>query len=421
LRVRRDGFGWSSIVRDARALIADCRACVTNTVGKTPIAPATVFTNEKTVPNDVVHMDTMFFSHDADGTGESRAAVIIDRFSGYMAVYPLQAVNSECAADAMRDWIACFGAPTTVITDGGSEYQGSFEQLLSARSIEIVHGVPFNKSSNSIAEAAIKVLRGYARKISKGNFHGWVRDCKDAASAHNSRGSTFLSNTSPAEAFLGRRIDLNGRRPDIERHFADAEAQEAAERTKVLEALAEQAARRTTEYKDARTRDAEDRLVKIEKHLEQHGPPTKFEAGQLVVVKVPIKKYKMQPAYAWPPRVVSSVSKVGTITLLKTDRTGPDEDRKYRPHDLKMYTGTDPGAQFVVSDILAARWSRLWDDNDVELPLQVMYKVRWAGFKAQDDSWQLEADLPSSEHWKERMAALQATLPKTPVKGRARA
>lgn len=412
-RVRRDGFSWSSIVRDTRALIADCKACVINTVGKALIAPATVFTNEKTFPNDVIHIDTMFFSHEANGTGESRAVIIIDRFSGYIAVYPVPAVNSESAANALREWISSFGAPTTVVADGGSEFQGAFEQLLTTRGIKVVHGVPFNKSSNSIAESAIKVLRGYARKISNGDFHSWIRDCKDAASAHNSRGSEFLSNTSPAEVFLGRRIDLNGRRPDIEHHFANAEREEAAQRTAVLRALTEQAAHRVIEYRDARTRDAEDRLSKIEKHLEHHGPPTPLEVGQLVVIKVPIKKYKMQPAYSWPPQIIANVSKLGTITLLKTDRTGPDENRKYRPHDLKIYTGTDPGAQFVVADVLEARWSHLWDDNNVKLPPQIMYKVRWAGFKAQDDSWQVEADLPSSEHWKERMATLRAKLPKT--------
>lgn len=413
-RVRRDGFGWPSLIRDARALLADCRACVTNNITPAPIAPATVYTNEKTFPGDIIHMDSLFFSHDNAGSGESRAAVIIDRFSGFVAVYQLRAVSSTETANAMLEWITNFGAPRIVITDGGSEYQGEFAQLLSERGIALVHGTPYNKTANSLAENIIKVLRGYARKLSNGDLNNWVRDCKAAASAHNSRGSTFLSGTSPAEVFLGRRIDLNGRRPDIERDFRALEL--AEHRDVVLDEIAQQATRRVAEFKAAVGRDEHDRTAKAARLLEERGPPTHFEPGQLVLVKVPIKKFKMQPAYNWPPRRVHSVSKVGTITLERPGRDGPDLTRKYRPHDLKLFHGSDPGPQFVVEDILEARWSRVWGEDNRELPAQVMYKVRWEGYSHADDTWQAEEDLPKADYWVERMAALRAALPTAPPK-----
>ena len=53
---------------------------------------------------------------------ERYITVIIDRFSGFVQMYPLQHISATSTAWCLMKWCHLFGAPNFVLSDNGSDF-----------------------------------------------------------------------------------------------------------------------------------------------------------------------------------------------------------------------------------------------------------------------------------------------------------
>ena len=128
--------------------------------------------------------------------------IIIDSHSKWIEVFPMKSATSAATVHYLRQLIAQFGIPETIMSDNGMQFVATeFKEFCQLNGIRHVQTTPYHPSSNGLAERAVQVFKQGMRKQSMGSIHDKIARLlfQYCITPHSTTGTT------PAEILLGRR------------------------------------------------------------------------------------------------------------------------------------------------------------------------------------------------------------------------
>jgi hypothetical protein len=89
----------------------------------------------------------------------------VEHFSKHIELIPLRNKTAEETAAAAAEVFCRFAAPAEVVTDGGGEWEGAFEELLDSCFIDHRVTSPNHPQANGLSERVVQVLKQGLRKL----------------------------------------------------------------------------------------------------------------------------------------------------------------------------------------------------------------------------------------------------------------
>ena len=129
--------------------------------------------------------------------------VVIDSHSKWIEVFPMKSATSAATVRYLRQLIAQFGIPETIVSDNGTQFVATeFKEFCQQNGIRHIQTAPYHPSSNRLAERAVQVFKHGVRKQSSGSIHDKIARVlfQYRTTPHSTTGIT------PAELLLGRKL-----------------------------------------------------------------------------------------------------------------------------------------------------------------------------------------------------------------------
>jgi hypothetical protein len=156
--------GWTTIRKDVTTFIRKCPCCQKMALLKQHIATRP-FTTASYGLYDQVAIDTIG-PLPASEDGNKYILTIIDTFSRWVELIPTKDTGSETAAKAMLQFIGRYGAPSSFLTDNGTQFVNkTVKELLKLVEIEHCTIHPYSHEENGIVERANKEVMRHLRDI----------------------------------------------------------------------------------------------------------------------------------------------------------------------------------------------------------------------------------------------------------------
>jgi len=322
-----------------------------------------------------------------DEYGMTMIIVIIDNFSRFVDLYPCNTTAAEGAADALLNFCGRYGTPNTIRTDRGPSFKNEIIAELT-KTLGINHHLvtAYSKEENAINERVNKeVLRHlrniiFERRVGKkwSKYLPLVQRIINT-SKHSATGLTPVQIVfpNPSNACQLDRGIL-AQKGDI---LLSAYMKELMEAQSQIIAIAEH-----------------NLTVKDSKHLEKYSKErTKFEIGSYVLVGHRLQglrrgpKSKLLPFLRGPMKIIgwdekntyhvqNLINQVVTSHNVTNLRPFLYDERTLTP----LQTATaDTLDEFIVEKVLEMR-----GDPRSQLRKTLQFKVRWAGYGPEDDTWE---------------------------------
>lgn len=147
---------WNSIDNDIEAMVKSCRDCAR--VAKEP-AKVPIHTWElPSMPWQRIHIDF------AGPFMEHYFLVVVDAKSKWLEVIPMKKITSYYTIRSLREILARFGLPTTIVSDNGSNFTSvEFQEFLKSNGIYHRRTAPAHPSTNGQAERYVQTLKDALR------------------------------------------------------------------------------------------------------------------------------------------------------------------------------------------------------------------------------------------------------------------
>jgi Integrase zinc binding domain/Integrase core domain/PHD-finger len=97
--------------------------------------------------------------------GNKWVMVAVEHFSKHVELMPMRDKTAAEAAATFAQVLCRFGAPAEVVTDGGGEFQGEFDQLLTSCFVDHRVTSPHHPQANGLAERIVQVTKRGLRKL----------------------------------------------------------------------------------------------------------------------------------------------------------------------------------------------------------------------------------------------------------------
>lgn len=137
-------------------MVENCQACRTysNTPGKETLKQHEYAARPwSKVATDLFELNHMHY------------LIVVDYYSNFAEVVPLNRSTSEIVINAMRDIFARFGVPEQLISDNGPAFSSeAFREFSHKWSFEHVMSSPYFAQSNGKAENTVKTVKNLLRK-----------------------------------------------------------------------------------------------------------------------------------------------------------------------------------------------------------------------------------------------------------------
>jgi hypothetical protein len=102
----------------------------------------------------------------ADRWGNDMIIVIIDCFSRFVVLYPVQSTKVKVFADTFIKWASIFGTPDEVLSDQGSQFLSDLiREVYELTKTRCVFTIPNSKQENAIVERANREVMRHLRCI----------------------------------------------------------------------------------------------------------------------------------------------------------------------------------------------------------------------------------------------------------------
>lgn len=118
----REHFVWTNMGEDIAEFVRSCIHCIITRTGEIvprPLGSAI----HGTRPNEVIHVDYLYMGHGLDKL--KYVLLIRDDLSSFVWLRATTQATGEFAAQALAQWVACFGSMVWLVTDQGSHFHNA--------------------------------------------------------------------------------------------------------------------------------------------------------------------------------------------------------------------------------------------------------------------------------------------------------
>jgi hypothetical protein len=363
-----------------------------------PIIRTTPFTLSHSKPMHTLAIDALGPLPE-DEKGNKYIIAIIDEFSRFLELFAAPDPSAASAADALFQHTGRYGIPTTLVSDGGSQFVNSIIfQFLELIGIDHNITLAYSKQENGIVERSNKEILRHLKAIiyEKDILTKWSKYLPMVHRIINSTISTSL-NVSPAQIIYGGALNLNrGFIVSIEnKEKFDSEVTLSEYSKEMIEAQAKIIAAAQKHQNQVNEKYVAEKNEKY-KHVEI----TVFPVNSYVMLGYPDSNLKKGPPnklmmnWQGPFKVVSSLGNTYTILDLATMKEEHVHVKRLKAYLIEE--GEDP-RQVA---------NRATQRSDVERILshtgnpnyrrKMKFMVKWVGY-----------EIPTTEPWSKELANLE--------------
>ena len=392
-RMKKDGCSFPHMREYVDKFIKQCPVCQkldyrTFPVGVAPFTSATYKAMQR------LQVDAIGPLPETE-EGYKYILVVIDTFTRWTMLYPTRTTSGEEAAKAMIQHIGIFGAPSELVSDGGTQLRNAtIRDMLSI--LTSIHGVgviqhinvPYSSEENGIVERANKEVMRHLRALVFEQRRGndWAIILPFAQRICNAE-VCESNGYRPSDLIFGTAINLDR---SVLTPNRVPECSHSTLSPYVKQLIAVQKHSLAAAAMIQRDLDAA--------HVAKRGAKTvtEFRAGSYVLVAYPDKGLgkrppnKLMTQWRGPMLVVSSRGSEYVVEDLSTHRTTTVHASRLKPfrYDATRVDPKDIAAkdinEFYVESILDHR------PKGQKRPLKgsLSFQVRWAGYDESHDSWE---------------------------------
>ena len=223
-------FIWPYMRKDVRTWCQECTPCQKNKITrhtKPPILSFPTGNRFETLHLDIVGPLPM--SH-----GKTYILTMIDRKTRWPEAVPIGSITAENIAKHLVDtWFSRYGIPDNIITDQGTQFEGSLFKVLSdAFGFKHIHTTAYHPQANGMIERFHRSLKTSLRCLSiSANWSlslplvllGWRNTMHSATGTSPAKLLFGVGTTFPSE-FLTHTVDIPFEALDLaRRHFLDSD------------------------------------------------------------------------------------------------------------------------------------------------------------------------------------------------------
>jgi hypothetical protein len=372
---------WPGRTKDVRKFIKMCPCCQKMNVMK-PVIHSYPFTLSTYGLFHTVSVD-LIERLAPDEFGMSMIVVIIDNFSRFVDLYPISNTSAEAAADALIQFTGRFKTPLRFTSDSGSNFKSTLMDGLIAR-LGADHQLTkaYSKQQNGIVERVNREVLGHLKAIvfDRRIQRRWSKYIPIVqryinTSVNSATGCTPAEIVFPSGAEIDRALLINDNQVAVSAYVKDM--QEAQGR---IIALAEEHLRqRDKAHISAKSKGSEPEYKAGQYVLMEHrhnslrrGPSSKLlpllKGPLLVVKKGDHGMYTLRDLITMEPKDVH----IDNIRPFRYD------ERTLQPVQI---AATDSFDEFIVDQVLDM------DRGTLKSRKEIRFKVRWAGYGPEKDSW----------------------------------
>ena len=386
----KDKGKWLKRREHVREYIRNCPCCQKMSQLRTPILTQR-FTTSSYTPMERIQVDTMGpFQEDKDGN--KYIVVIIDGFTRWTELTAVPNTEAATAARlALIPWVGRYGTPLQILSDNGTQFRNEiWDELSLLMGSDKLESFPYSHEENGLVERAnkeiLRHLRGYLfdKRI---NTNEWSR-CLPLVQRIMNATTIESIGVSPASLLFGNSVNLHREMLPYDPSAASLDPKKISEVTDLM---------LTQQFKLMRIAEQTQRN-KDSKHM-AHVSDTRrqtvhFEKDSYVLIDHPTDAVhgrgppnKLLPYRKGPYKVVNNVGTRYTLLDLVTNKLIDVLVHRIHPfrHDANHIGPKDAALrdneEFHVGEILEHR-------GDPRFKSTLEFKVRWAGYEADHDSWE---------------------------------
>ena len=214
-------FWWPGLTKDIERLVETCAACQA-TRARAPRLPVTPWPSAD-APWSRLHVDF------AGPFMNKHFLVLVDSFSGWMDVFPVQGPTTEEAIRCLTMSFRYNGLPFTLVSDNGAAFTSHrFREFCIQRGVKQLYTAPRNPASNGRAERMVRTVKDILRRLPD---NADLQSKLDVA-LESLRTAPGPDGRSPAERLMGRQVRTSlslvrpapkSQVPAVEHHFSPGE------------------------------------------------------------------------------------------------------------------------------------------------------------------------------------------------------
>uniref|UniRef100_A0A6G3MEG1 Uncharacterized protein K02A26 (Trinotate prediction) n=1 Tax=Henneguya salminicola TaxID=69463 RepID=A0A6G3MEG1_HENSL len=93
--------------------------------------------------------------------------IIVDAFSKWPEVYPMNQISSQATVRNLRNFVARFGIPEVIVSDNGRQFiSEEIQSFFNANNIKHIRTAPFHPAANGLAE---RFVQSFKRCVTRSN------------------------------------------------------------------------------------------------------------------------------------------------------------------------------------------------------------------------------------------------------------
>jgi hypothetical protein len=294
-----------------KAFIRQCPCCQAISQIK-PIIHTLPFTTSGRTPMTQLNMDTV--GPMPKVMGYEYILVVVDCFTRFVELFPLQTTLAEEAARAILTHVGRYGCPEEIITDGGHEYANKLmTELTTLMGAQHIITTPYSKEENAIVERVNKEIIKFLQQITYDRVvqDKWVTYLPLVQRIINTSVNESIG-VAPAQLLFANQIDLDR---NILTPFPQTEDKQLSTYVEELMDVQVLLMGRALQYQNA----------KDQRHLmSRNDPPTEFPINSYVLVQYPNSRMgrkaptKLHTPWRGPYRVVNKIGHKYTVQDLVT-------------------------------------------------------------------------------------------------------
>ena len=381
---------WLKCREHVRQFVRNCPCCQKMSQIRTPILTRR-FTTSTYTPMERIQVDTMG-PFKEDKFGNKYVVVIIDGFTRWIELVAVPSVDAETAARvALLPFVGRYGTPLQILSDGGTQFRNDlWDELSLLIGSDKLESFPNSHEENGLVERANKEVLKHLRCFlfdNRINTDEWSRCLPLVQRIMNATPMESIG-VAPADLLFGNSVNLHREMFPYTPTEAGLDPKRISEVTDLM--LSHQAkflriAEQTQRDKDARhmahpfdTHHKVDHFKKGSYVLIDHEPDAVHGRGP---------PNKLMPYRKGPYRVVNNVGTRYTLLDLVTNKLVDVLIHRIHPfmHDASSFDPKDAAIrdveEYYVEQILAHR-------GNPALKNSLEFKVRWAGYGEDKDTWE---------------------------------